>query len=124
MRRYLNYIHPFLFATYPVLFLYSQNIHEYTEASIIIPLIFSLLFASIVFLISKLALGNIQKSAIISSFIIFVSLSFGRLTDILGIKTLKFGGQTFDKQVFFLAIVLILLSLIFWAIYKFKNALP
>ncbi len=86
MKKYLKYIHPFLFALYPVIFLYSKNIHEYTEGSIILPSIVSLIFGGIVFLISKLLLKKIDQAAIVASFVILSSLSFGRITSLTGLN--------------------------------------
>lgn len=124
MKKYLDYIHPFLFSIYPVLFLYSQNIKEYTESSILIPLLFSLLFGSMVFLITKFLLKDIGRTAIVSSFIIFTTLSFGRLINLPGLITLKLGGVSINKQFILTAILLIFLCLIIRAVNKFPASLP
>lgn len=123
MKYFFNLLHPFLFAIYPAVFLYSANIQEYTEISAVVPLIYSLVFGTLIFLLSKLIFKRFSQSAIVSSFIIFVSLSFGRLIGILGINNIRVLDLTVDKRIVFLIISLILLALIVFAVRRFKSSL-
>lgn len=81
MKRLLTFIHPFLFALYPVVFLYSLNIHEYPENTVIVPCLIVLSFAAVVFLVTRFLLKRTDKAAIEASAFIFLSLSYGRFLE-------------------------------------------
>lgn len=81
MKKKLLFIHPYLFAIYPVIFLYALNIHEYTEEVILGPLILVIFFAAIVLGITNFLIKDITKAAVISSSIIFLSLSYSRFLE-------------------------------------------
>ncbi|HVZ67333.1 MAG TPA: hypothetical protein VG917_03655 [Patescibacteria group bacterium] len=123
MKKSLIFAHPFLFSIYPVLFLYSKNFKEYREGSIVVPLIFSLIFGTLVFFISKLIFKKVEESAIVASFVIFVSLSFGRLLDLTGLKDITIGSITIDAQFTFTAILAVLLYILIRLIKKYEKGL-
>jgi hypothetical protein len=81
MKKKLIFLHPFLFALYPVIFLYAQNIHEYRENVILAPLVIALVFAAVVFGITRLLVKKIEQAAIISSVFILLSFSYSRLLE-------------------------------------------
>ncbi|HVT00611.1 MAG TPA: hypothetical protein VHE53_00070 [Patescibacteria group bacterium] len=125
MKKNLIFAHPFLFSIYPVLFLYSKNFKEYRETSIVVPLLFSLIFGTIVFLICKFIFKKIEEAAIVSSFVIFASLSFGRILDLIGLKDITIGSITIDEQLTFTLILLIILFGIIKLVRKYeKNLRP
>lgn len=95
MKKRLVFLHPFLFALYPVIFLYAQNMHEYTENTLLAPVIIVLIFASIVFGTAKFLLKNTAKAAIISSGIILLSLSYSRLLEVFTTPTTVIGIMIF-----------------------------
>jgi hypothetical protein len=70
---------PFLFAIYPVLALLAQNISQISPITLIRPLIFSLLFTSIVWLLSALLFRNWQKAALFTFVIQVLFFSFGHI---------------------------------------------
>jgi hypothetical protein len=83
MKKRLIFLHPFLFALYPVIFLYAQNIHEYRENVIVVPLVIALIFAAVVFCITKLLVKKIEQAAVISSVFILVVFSYSRLLEVV-----------------------------------------
>jgi len=91
MKKRLIFLHPFLFALYPVVFLYAQNMHEYTENTLLVPILLVLFFAAIVFGITKLFIKDVPKAAIISSGIILLSLSYSRLLEVFATPTTVIG---------------------------------
>ena len=72
-------VHPFLFAIYPVLFLYSYNIYQVSFNSIILPSLFLLAGTVILFLASSLIIRNANKAAILVSLLILMFMSYGRI---------------------------------------------
>lgn len=59
--RKLSWVHPMLFALFPVLYLYSMNLAEVTPSRIIVPLFASLGFGVFMFLFFLLIFALIQK---------------------------------------------------------------
>jgi len=77
-------IHPFLFAAFPILFLFAHNIKELEFFALIIPITLVLLFASLLLFLSKLILKDSQKAAAIVSLALVLLFSYGQfvyLTD-------------------------------------------
>lgn len=70
-------IHPFLFAAFPVLFLFAHNIRELEFSVVIIPITFVLLFTSLLLFLSKLILRDDQKVAALLSFALVLFFSYG-----------------------------------------------
>lgn len=77
-------IHPILFAVYPILFFYSYNISELRLQVLAIPLATSILGTLILWIIIHLFLKDIQKSALIVSFFVFLFYSFAHFYNFLG----------------------------------------
>ncbi|MCR4305812.1 MAG: hypothetical protein NUV73_01880, partial [Candidatus Daviesbacteria bacterium] len=76
------YLHPFLFAIYALLFLYSQNQNFFREEILIIPLLLTLALAGIIYLISLIIFRKIAISALFCSFVIFVFFSYSRIKEL------------------------------------------
>ncbi|MBU1031305.1 LTA synthase family protein [Patescibacteria group bacterium] len=112
----LRFIHPFLFAIYPALFLYAYNISHFKENVLIIPLVISLIFAGTVFLISLLIIRKPEISAVISSFIILVFFSYSRLREPARNVFIS------SDKILFAAIILILVIIIFLSL-RYKHYL-
>ncbi len=74
-------VHPFLFAIYPVLFLYSYNVYQVTFNSIILPSMILLAGTAVLFLLSSLIIRNNNKAAILVSLFIFMFMTYGRIFD-------------------------------------------
>jgi len=72
-------IHPFLFAIYPVLFLYSYNVYQVSINSIVLPSIILLGVTVILFMSSSFIIRNSNKAAILVSLFLFMFMSYGRI---------------------------------------------
>jgi hypothetical protein len=144
MKKILPFIHPFLFALYPVVFLYAKNIHEYREDVVIVPSILVLIFAGIVLGLLQLVTRKIERAAIITSAFVLSSLSYSRLIAVIDehkpsidpkylaltciiifvaaacFVAFKYTKQllSFNKFLSYLSLVLVLLSL--WTIVSFE----
>jgi len=85
-------IHPFLFAAYPIVFLYAHNVQEVASASIYAPMIFALIFAAVLKALFAFALKDKLRSGIITSLFILIFFTYGSLynylvsLDLLNIK--------------------------------------
>src|SRR3990172_2576812 len=83
-------IHPFLFAVYPVLFLYSHNIEQSSLSDIIWPVIVLVLFITIAqtlltlvfYKTTKQQIGKLKIALVISLFLI-VFFSYGHVFNLL-----------------------------------------
>ena len=77
-------IHPLLFAAYPVLFLWSQNLGETDPADVILPLIVLVLGAAIATLLLGLVLGDRRRAALIVTPLLLGLLMYGHAAYLLG----------------------------------------
>ncbi len=68
-------IHPFLFALFPVLFLFSHNVHEVRFLHIVAPTLVILGATVGLFLLVKVIVKDYQKSALVLSFFVFFCFS-------------------------------------------------
>lgn len=111
LKEKLPYIHPFLFALYPVFFLYSLNIHEYPESTLLVPLLLVLFFAGIIFFVSKQLVKQLDKAALVSSAFILLFFSYGRIVDF------------FDNKLIVFVAVLILFGAIAYGVIRYTKSL-
>lgn len=89
-------LYPFLFAIYPILFLYSHNIQELVFADIYIPLAIAF-FASIsLYLFVNLLIKNREKSALIVLVLVIFFFSYGTVSDAF----LRAGFRIMDRYLF------------------------
>lgn len=72
----LQYIHPFLFAIAPALFLWQLNLEEVTTLEAVQAMVFLIIFAGIVFGLNQLLYRNSQKAAILTSVFLFIVLVY------------------------------------------------
>lgn len=76
----LNFpIHPFLFAAFPILFFYSNNIKEVFLDVLPLPIFYSFILTIVVFLLSQLVLRNWTKAAVSISTFLIIFFSFGHI---------------------------------------------
>lgn len=122
-KKYYIYISPYLFALYSVLFLFSNNQHEYTIQFLFLPLIIALSFTTIVFIASKLIFKKIEISALLSSLIIFIALSYGRFLELGKDLNIKIGKNKIDQEIIVGIIVFLIFSLLTYLIFKYKTKL-
>lgn len=77
-------LHPLLFAAYPVLFLFAQNLSEdVTWSSVYLPLAFVLAATALTFGVTLLIIRNAQKAALLTSLYVFGFFSYGHVHDAL-----------------------------------------
>ncbi|MBN2411389.1 sulfatase-like hydrolase/transferase [candidate division KSB1 bacterium] len=74
-------VHPFFFAIYPVLFLYSYNVYQVSFNSIILPFSVLLLGTAVLFLLSSFIIRSANKAAILVSLFILMFMTYGRIFD-------------------------------------------
>ena len=74
-----NIIHTFLFALFPVLFIYSQNVHELSVQEIILPVLLILFAAVLLWLFTRFIIKNNEKSSFIISLLLVLSFSYGHI---------------------------------------------
>ncbi|MBC8390541.1 MAG: hypothetical protein H8E13_21145, partial [Actinobacteria bacterium] len=106
-------IHPFLFAIFPILFLYSHNIGQLSMVSlseILIPIVIILGFTAIAVLFFWLILKkDCKKAGIIVAIFLVLFFSYGRVYD--PIKGLKIGNFIIGGHRYLLVVWLILFIL-------------
>jgi len=86
----LSIIHPFLFALFPVLFLFTYNIDKIPIVDLIIPILVVLAGTLISLILLDLIIKNLNKSGIITSYLLLLFFSYGRIRD--PIVTLDLGS--------------------------------
>lgn len=123
MKKKLSYIHPFLFALYPVIFLYSFNVHEYPEDTLLVPCVLVFLFAAVVFFVAKLILKRLDIAAIVSSVFIILCLSYGRILESMGKFDLVIGNIEIENKYLVMGGSLILFCLISSFVIRYKKSL-
>ena len=74
-----NIIHLFLIALFPVLIIYSQNIHEIPIQEIILPTSLIFFVAILLWLLVRFIIKNSEKSALIISLLLVLSFSYGHV---------------------------------------------
>ncbi len=110
MKKIVPYIHPFLFSLYPLVFLYSRNIHEYPENVLLAPCAIVLIFATIVFALFHFLFKNIQKASLISFLFIFICLSYGSFLGYLSsLNTTTYTFVIYNGNLFFIPAILLFL---------------
>lgn len=74
-------LHPFLFALYSVLSIYSHNIAEMSFGEVIFPAALSVVFAFILWIICSVIIRNRLKAGIITTIFLFLFFSYGHIWD-------------------------------------------
>lgn len=82
MKKSLVY-HPFLFAIYPVLFLFANNIGQVRLTEIIKPLIIVLLITSLLFALFKLLLKDVHKAGFEVALLLLLTFTYGQVNNLL-----------------------------------------
>ena len=76
-------IHPFLFAVFPILFLFAHNIHEFSFSQIMLPLTIILGLTFVFVWLSKFILKDDIKGGIIVSLFLALFFSYGHIYNII-----------------------------------------
>lgn len=77
-------LHPFLFAVYPVLFLFAKNIEHFLLNEIFIPLAITIGFVLLSWSLFSLVLKNKEKAGLLVSLVLFLFFSYGHFYNALG----------------------------------------
>ena len=72
-------VHPFLLSLFPVLFIYSQNVHELSVQEIILPILLILFAAVLLWILVRFIIKNNEKSSFIISLLLVLSFSYGHI---------------------------------------------
>jgi len=75
--------HPFLFAIAPILSLYSYNYDLVRPTYLTRPVLASLVMTAVVYLLIKWAVKNSEKSALLTSLLVFSFLTFGHILEMI-----------------------------------------
>ena len=118
MKKILPYLHPFLFALYPIFELRNFNIAYVDSAALARPILLSLLGAALIWIILRLLTKEWQKSGIVTTLIVIVFFSYGHV--FLEIQS-TFGGMI--RHRYLLLIFGMLFALAVWFIFwRMKSA--
>jgi hypothetical protein len=79
MKKFLSYLHPFLFTLYPILELRNHNITYVSVASLVRPVLLSLLFTTLTWILWRLLLRDGQKAGIITTLAVILFFSYGHV---------------------------------------------
>jgi len=124
VKKNLKFFHPFLFSLYPALFLYAYNINVFRESVLVIPLLLSLAFSVLVFLICLILIRKVEISTPISSFLVLVSLSYGRLREPIEGINLNLGNRfLIGPNEIILTAVFVSLVVFIFLVFKYKRFL-
>jgi hypothetical protein len=104
-------MHPFLFGVYPILALYALNIDQVRAGVLLRPLIYSLLTASILLLISWRLLKDLQRAALLCTLALVLFFSYGHVYSLLK-------GDALGRHRFLLPLGLFVFVALAWWILK------
>ncbi len=76
-------IHPFLFAVFPILFLFAYNIDEVSVSDLFLPIVVVTIFTLALFFLLKLIIKSYYKSGIITSCFVILFFSYGHVSQAL-----------------------------------------
>lgn len=79
MKKILPYLHPFLFALYPIFELRNFNIAYVDSAALVRPILLSLLCTAVIWILLRALTKEWQKSGIVTTLIVIVFFSYGHV---------------------------------------------
>ncbi len=108
------YLHPFLFAAFPIVGLLAANLGEVEAADSIRALGVSVITMGIVFLVMKLVMRRWDKAAVLSSLAAILFFSYGHTYELL--RQVQVGGVLIGRHRFLLAIWLLIFAAGVWLV--------
>lgn len=102
-------IHPFLFAVYPILFLFSHNIKEVQLKVILIPILIIVGISFVLWFLLSPLIKNKNKRGVVLSLFFIMFFSYGHLSNLL-----------FDKEINIIFLTLFFLFLILLIFFSLK----
>ena len=95
--------HPFLYAVFSALFLYSHNIEQVTAQDVLLPFSVIIIFTILAYWLLKFVLRDAQKAGIILTFGIIIFFTYGHLYEEL--RYITFGDFRVGRHRFILPII-------------------
>ncbi|HLO29302.1 MAG TPA: hypothetical protein VK249_09220 [Anaerolineales bacterium] len=120
MKRFLAYLHPFLFALYPIFELRNYNISYVDAASLIRPVILSVLVTALVWLVFRLLFRDWRKSGIMATLVMIAFFTYGHVF----LEIESFLGEPIRHRYLALLYVAILLVCGILILRKLRNPAP
>lgn len=117
MKKFIGYLYPFLYASYPILALRNYNIAYVAAASIARPLILSIFFTGIIWVVLRLIVRDWNRAGIITTVAVVLFFSYGHVF----LQTESILGETIRHRyltMLFGGILLLVSGLVIW---KVKN---
>lgn len=111
--------HPFLFAVYPILFIYSSNLEEVFFLEIIQPIFISLAITTFIFFTLKFIFKDIHKAALLTTTALIIFFSYGHIFEI--IEGFKILGFQIGRNKFLLPFTFSLSAIIFITILRSRS---
>jgi len=117
MKKFIGYLYPFLFASYPILALRNHNITYVDTVSVVRPLIISLLFTGIIWLLLGSIVRDWSKAGIITTLAMVLFFSYGHIF----LQTETMFGESIRHRYLMMIFGTVLLVGGAWVFWKVKN---
>ena len=114
--KYLSRIHPYLFATFPVLALFSVNAGEFEEELILRALLLTILAAGVFHLTARLFLGEWILASILTTSLLLFFFSYGHIYEFM--KNWHLGDWVIGRHRFLLPTLSVLLVLFLLRLFR------
>ncbi len=115
--------HPYLFAAFPVLFLYSQNSDQFPLSVVVPPLLSSLLFVLVLILLARVVLREGYSAALVVSLFVLLFTSYGHTRTLLAKSAFVYAFGV-DKVTLALSASIFLAGAWLFAMRRTKLAVP
>jgi len=76
-------VHPFFFAVFPIIFVYSHNLGEVLPRQLLVPILGSVLLMGCFWMTGIAITRNVHKASILCSFLLVIFFSYGHILHIL-----------------------------------------
>lgn len=123
IKKTLIFSSPFLISLYPLLFLYANNIGEFPENVLFLPLLMSLGLAIIVLGVCRVIFKKIEIAAPIASALLFICLSYSRFYEQAQNFIPSFDNLHISSKLIYLFIILLLLSVFTFFVLRYRKHL-
>lgn len=120
MKRF-SVFHPFLFAVFPILFLFANNIAEVRTADLLLLLLMAIIGTTILIISLKVITKNYEKAGIITSCFLTLFYSYGYVSDLLSSSRTK-SLPDLGHHLFLEAIWLLLFTVVALLVYKAQRS--
>ena len=108
-------IHPFIFAIFPIIHLYSINFFDISINEIAPSILISVLITGILFILLKLILKDWIKSGLIISLLLFFTFTYGHFYNLLNIELLgdlEIGRHRYLMVVFLVIFIIGIIAIV------------